>query len=112
MKDVYNEFSDEMMRCSKNRFRTNDGLNPYIYRYWQLASHNFYPYKHNDGLFYKIENKKNMDECLKNIDKFTFVCPNDSVPDNISKEEYMYMEVKLIEKLNDLFPDKATFEKG
>jgi len=111
LKDVSNEFPNEMMKCSKNRFRTNDGLNPYIYRYWQLATHNFYPFKHNDGLFCKIENKKDMNQCLRSMGGYTFVCPNDSVPDTISEEEYTYIETTIIEKLDKLFPNKASFEK-
>lgn len=111
LKDVYSNFSKEMMKCSKDRFRTNESINPYIYRYWQIVTHNFYPFKHNDGLFCKIVNKKDMDQCIAKMDNYTFVCPNDSVPDNIREEDYEYIEKSLITKLEILFPEKASFEK-
>jgi hypothetical protein len=109
--DVHVEFSEEMMECSKNRFRANNDLTQYLYRYWQLAKGEFYPSKFNDHKYYKIESKDDIDQCLQEIDNYTFVCPNDSVSEEVAEEEYLYIETKLIEKLNKILPKKASFEK-
>jgi hypothetical protein len=109
--DVHREFSDEIMECSKNRFRANNDLTQYLYRYWQLASGEFCPSMFDDHKYYKIESKDDIDQCLQEIDNYTFVCPNDSVSEEVGEEEYLYIETKLIEKLNDLLPKRASFEK-
>jgi len=108
--DVHKEFHKEMMECSSNKFRKNNDLTQYLYRYWQLASGNFYPYKHNDGKYCKIENREDIDKCLENIEEYAFFCPNDSVLDDVSEEENQYIERRLIDKLEELFPNKALFE--
>ena len=99
------------MICSANRFRANNDLTQYLYRYWQLASGNFYPYKHNDGKYCKIEKREDIDKCLEGIEEYSFFCPNDSVSDNVSEEDNKYIEKKLIDKLEEFFPNKAQFEK-
>jgi len=109
--DVYELFEEDMMLCSSNRFRSNNDLTQYLYRYWQLANGNFYPYKYNDGKYYKIRNIKDIDKCLSDIEKYSFLCPNDSLPDTISNNDYLYIQNKLLNKLEELLPNKATFEK-
>jgi len=109
--ETHNIFQKEMMRCSSNRFRADNDLTQYLYRYWQLVTGNFFPYKHNDGLYCKIESKEDIDQCLESIGGYTFFCPNDSVLDDISKEENQYIEERLLAKLNEYFPNKASFEK-
>jgi len=109
--EVHKEFSDEMMNCSANRFRANNDLTQYLYRYWQLATGQFVPSKFSDHKYYKIERKEDIDKCLLEIDNYTFVCPNDSVSEEIDEDEYSYIENKLIEKLDELLPNRASFEK-
>lgn len=109
--DTRKYFQTEMDICSANRFRANNDLTQYLYRYYQLITGSFYPYKHKDHKYYKIETKENMDSCLNEIDKFTFVCPNDSISDNISEEDYNYITKSLIDKLEKLLPIPSDFEK-
>jgi len=111
LNDVYALFEEEMMLCSSNRFRSNTDLTQYIYRYWQLANGNFHPHQYNDGLYCKIQSKKDIDSCLKKIKDFTFFCPNDALPDDILKEDYQYIKTELINNLKKLLPKKSTFEK-
>jgi hypothetical protein len=108
---TYSDFSEEMMICSNNKFRDNSDLNQYLYRYYQLANGNFYPHKHDDGLYMKIENKEDMNKFMKQITNYAFACPNDSVPDSVSIEEQRDIEDMLISKLEEIFSKKATFEK-
>jgi hypothetical protein len=109
--EVYKNFKDEMMKTSKHKFRCNEDLNPYLYRYWQLLNGKFYPYMHKDHKYYKIQNKKDMKNCVKEMDKYTFVCPNDSVSDNVSNEELEYIIHILKNKLEKILPEKSSFEK-
>jgi hypothetical protein len=108
--DVQKKFGSEMNLCSRNRFRANNDLNQYIYRYYQLATGTFYPYRHNDGKFKKIESLADMQECILEMNQYTFYCPNDSVEDNATEEENMQIKNLLISKLEEIFPQKASFE--
>ncbi|MBN6709942.1 Stealth CR1 domain-containing protein [Haemophilus haemoglobinophilus] len=103
-------FSREMDVCSANRFRENTDLNQYLYRYYQLINGIFYPYKYKDHKYYKIQTKEDIQKCLNEIDKFTFVCPNDSVPDDIAEDDYHFITSSLICKLEKLLPKPSQFE--
>ena len=109
--DVYNEFKKPMMECSKNRFRANNDLTQYLYRYWQLSSNNFYPYKHNDAIIANLGSEKVLNKLIDKIesnDDINFVCFNDDV--NLSDSEYDEIKEKLMEYLESKFPQKASFE--
>ncbi len=106
-------FEKPMIQCSVNRFRKNNDLTQYLYRYLQLFSGNFYPVKYKDDL--SIMNINSL-QCLENMfsrfnrDKsIRFMCFNDvpSLPD----EEYDKVKELLITTLESYFPNKASFEK-
>ena len=112
LKDVYNEFSIEMMECSKNKFRSNNNLNQYMYRYWQLLKGEFYPFKHDDGLVSNISSfnvLQNMIERLESDPTINFVCFNDST--DLSDAEYGKVKTELKNYLEKNFPEKASFER-
>ena len=112
LQEVYSEFENEMMICSRNRFRSKSNLDQYIYRYWQLIHENFYPYKHNDGLISNLDSKyilQNMIQKLEIDQTINFVCFNDSV--HLSDTEYDAVKQKLTQFLEAHFPQKASFEK-
>ena len=112
LQDVYRTFPDEMMQCSQNRFRSNDDLTQYIYRYWQLIKGDFYPYKHNDGLVANLDSFEILQEMitkLKTDNTLRFVCFNDSV--KLSDIEYTKVKHALLSFLEQHFPKKASFEK-
>ena len=110
--EVHKEFEKEMMICSSNRFRKNNDLTQYIYRYWQLASENFYPYKHNDDLISNINSIKILDNMLQEIKQnqnINFVCFNDDL--NLSDLEFTKVKGKLNLFLEKSFPNKSSFEE-
>ncbi len=112
LKEVYIEFKDEMMECSQNKFRDNNDLTQYLYRYWQLAKGEFYPYKHNDDLIANITSfsvLEKMIDILNTNHHINFVCFNDST--DLSDSEYNKVKTKLRNYLEKYFPDKASFEK-
>ena len=112
LQEVYKEFKDEMMQSSQNRFRSKSDLNQYMYRYWQLLTGNFYPYKHNDDLVANLDSIKILERMIATLEKnskINFVCFNDSV--NLSDNEYEKVKKMLLSFLEERFPNKASFEK-
>jgi hypothetical protein len=108
--EVYDEFQNEMMVASKNRFRSNYDLYQYIYRYWQLATGNFVPFKFDDALVSNLDSLSVLDKLINKINSknINFVCFNDSV--HLPEEEYAKVKSKLNQFLEDRFPEKASFE--
>jgi hypothetical protein len=112
LRDVYKGFSKEMMICSKNRFRADTDLTQYLYRYWSLAQQNFTPTWHNDGIEDNIKSEKQLKYIFSEIshaDKAVrFVCFNDA--GGMSDEKYEKIKKLLIQYLNDIFAESASFE--
>ena len=110
--DVYNTFSDAIMQCSMNKFRSKQDLTQYIYRYWQLIKGNFYPYKHYDGLVANLDSLTILEEMIETLEtdqSIRFVCFNDSV--DLSDEAYRKVKERLVSFLKKRFPQKASFER-
>ena len=110
--DVHKEFEKEMMICSSNKFRRTNDLTQYLYRYWQLASENFYPYKHNDGLIANVTSIEVLNNMIEKIEKnqnINFVCFNDDL--NLSDLEFSRVKGKLNLFLEKYFPNKSSFEE-
>ncbi len=111
--DVYDEFKEEMMICSSNRFRANNDLTQYLYRYWQLANEKFYPFKHNDGYDADIVSFDYLKEALNKIEQnshINFVCFNDQMH-KADEKEFLESKTLLIKYLDNAFKQKASFEK-
>ena len=109
--EVYNEFKDEMMQCSRNRFRDKSDLNQYIYRYWHLAKGNFHPFKHNDALISNLDSMSVLETLMDKIKQnknINFVCFNDSI--HVSDKEYEDIKKALVSYLDTTFSQKASFE--
>lgn len=112
LKECYDNFNIPMLECSRNKFRKNNDLTQYLYRYWQLLSGKFYPYKHNDDL--KIMNISSLDDLekmikmLDNNHNIKFVCFNDGP--SLTYGEYINVKERLLTYLENNFPNKATFE--
>jgi len=103
--EVFKIYKKEMQICSSNRFRSNNDLTQYLYRYWHLAQGEFYPHKHNDGLV------ANLDSMIRQLEKrsdINFVCFNDST--KLSDEHYDEVKSRLQNFLEQRFPQKASFE--
>ncbi|WP_435235554.1 Stealth CR1 domain-containing protein [Psychromonas sp. PT13] len=110
---VHNEFSKEMKLCSNNKFRSDNDLLQYIYRYWHLASNNFTPYKHNDGYVLIIRDDKSLKNGLSAIVKnenLNFVCFNDQMTDAASEVEFNLIKTTVQCYLKKIFPKKSSFE--
>jgi hypothetical protein len=111
LKDVYGTFSEEMMASSQNKFRSNNDLNQYMYRYWQLIKGNFYPHRHDDDLIANIDSYAILEKLIENLETnnhINFVCFNDST--TLSNSEYDKVKARLTAYLENHFPHKASFE--
>lgn len=109
--EVFLTFKDEMMESSQNKFRDHNDLNQYMYRYWQLAKGSFYPFKHNDALISNLDSFDILEKLIQKLKINThvnFVCFNDST--HAEDKEYEKIKTHLINYLEIVFPDKASFE--
>lgn len=105
--DVWKMEPEVLELTSSHRFRSNDDVTQYIFRFWDLARGNFYPYVPNQK-DYSI-NTYCVKECANDIEtgKHTFICINDN--------EYCDDFVKCRDIINCAFqkryPRKSTFER-
>ena len=113
LKSVFEEVWEkepDFMSASCTRFREEVIANPYLFRYWQFASNQFYPTKNNGRFFFLTE--KNT---LGDIERALFdknscsICLNDTAlcPD----EDYIAIKNGLQAMLQKKFPQKSSFEK-
>lgn len=75
---VWKEEYDILNKTCMNKFRTNDDVNQYIMKDWQLASGEFYPRTTKFGKYYEISD--NNIEMINDIKKgkHKMICINDS----------------------------------
>lgn len=112
LKSVFNEVWErvpELMTKSCTRFREDATINPYIFRYWQLASNRFEPQKRK-GAFFFIIKKEIVDKIEKTLNNPTIksICINDCA---LCKEkDFEYISTRLEELLEKKFPQKSSFE--
>lgn len=108
IKKVYCEFKNPMLKGSKNKFRSDNDLQQYLYRYYHLSKQNFYPYYHNDGYLARIRSVKALDKIFEELqtNKYNFV----AIYDDYKNEE----EDKILDKLTNFLEtrlhQKASFE--
>ncbi|MFV0467829.1 MAG: Stealth CR1 domain-containing protein [Dysgonomonas sp.] len=104
------EFAPDVLTAtSERKFRSNDDVNQWLVRYWQLAEGNFHPKN-------TLKNTKCLDISDKNLSliedivanqRYDIICMNDS--EDISDFEEVQNRIK--ESFNKILPQKSTFEK-
>lgn len=112
LKTVFNEVWEKepkFMNASCSRFREEITANPYIFRYWQLASNRFSPLKRSGDFFFLIE-KSILEPIEKKLkeSKLVSVCLNDSAL--CTDEDFEYISSRLNEMFEKKFPKKSSFE--
>ena len=113
LKTVFDEIWEkepDFMKESCSRFREEITANPYIFRYWQLATNRFFP-KKRDGHFFFLTERRTMDQIERTLleNQGTSICLNDTslCPDN----DYEYIKERLQAILEKKFPQKSMFER-
>lgn len=105
--EVWKSEPEILEKTCNNKFRSNEDVNQWLFRYWQLASGNFHPQKPNKGVFFSIGKD---DELIKRAitrQEFAMIClSDDDVFLNFEKEKEF-----LVECFEQIFPEKSSFEK-
>lgn len=109
IKEVYSKFTKDMMVCSRNKFRADNDLTQYLYRYYHLTKGEFYPYYFDDNYKANITSIESLESIINDINllKPNFV----SIYDNYNPKKHTKIVAKLTEFLESKFPKKASFEK-
>ena len=109
IEDAYALFKDEMDLTSASRFRGQNDLNQYIYRYIRLAKGEFVPYEPDDSFCLVLDSYKSWIRNKGKIYNCRFFCPNDSP--NVTEQDYIQIKSELMEMLTSVLVNKSTFEK-
>lgn len=109
IEETYSIYKEEMDMTSSSRFRSKHDVNQYLYRYVRLAKGEFEPYEPNDTYCMVLSSYKAFLKNKHRINKVRFFCPNDSP--HISEEDYIRTKRELTAILNDILPEKCSFEK-
>lgn len=106
--DVWDNFEEDLIKTSLNKFRNIEDINQYIFRYWQFASGNFKPIdmrKFGKG-FSLPQDLVNVTRAIEQ-QQHKMICINDN-DDNIDFEA----AIKLINgSFDKILPRKSAYEK-
>ena len=106
--DVWEKEPDFLL-ASCTRFREDVIANPYLFRYWQLAKNQFYPYKRKFATFHLVNRNiiGNIERALNNT-SIASICLNDT--SMCTDEDFELIDAQLIKMLKQKLPDKSSFE--
>lgn len=112
LKSVFEELWEkepDVLMASCTRFREDNTVNNYIFRYWQLAKNLFYPMRRNSTFFFLIERNviNRIEQTLQKEDSIS-ICLNDSSLCTDENFTYINQELQKIFKMK--FPEKSSFE--
>jgi hypothetical protein len=106
--DVWSLKQDVLVETAKNRFRSNEDINQYLFRYWQLCKGDFSPfnlYKYSEFVSISDDNVCDIKEKIKRKNKKIIVL-NDGVVSDFCKVQ------KNIQNAFDyIYPEMCSYEK-
>ena len=106
--DVWSAMPELLSQVSGNHFRTPFDVSQSIFRYWQLASGQFYPVSPaSRGTYLNYSYSIDYVKATLNDPKVKMICIND-VPSDVDFEQAMEQIVAIFEKK---LPNKSSFEK-
>ena len=100
------EFEALDITC-KNKFRSKEDVNEWLFRQWQLLTGKFEPRRWDFGLYMRASDPDGVTALLTNPEHTHLVCINDST----LVTDYEDSKKRINKALNDLLPDKSMFEK-
>ena len=104
---LWDKEEELLNETSSHRFRSNEDVNQWLFRYWQFASGNFVQGKGDKGRFFSIGRD---DELIKKTIKnkeYAMVCLSD---DDVNLD-FEAEKKTLVELFQSVLPDKSGFEK-
>lgn len=107
MNYIWNKEFTTLNNTSKSKFRENNNVNQYLFKYWELASGNFIPKKQSGKFFYLTDSTLNQIVDAITNKKYSVICINDT--DHINNFEKCKTE--LITAFNSVYSQKSSFEK-
>jgi len=108
MYEVWKKEREVLDNTCKNKFRTRDDVNDWLFRHWQIMSGNFEPRQWNFGLHIALYKDEDIAlKLIKDPGKLKILCLNDS------KElvDFEKSKKRINSALEKVFPDKSEFEK-
>ncbi len=110
IKEAYHEYSDDISKTLRQRFRECDSISDYTFRFWGLINGRFIPYRARDVFYRTISSKTDIDDAIEHARKrqYRFVCFNDAV--TLTEVEYSYFKERVGDFLHELLPEPCSFE--
>lgn len=106
-KEVWEKEEELLDKVSCNKFRSKEDVNQYVFKFWQLCSHKFYPRERQFGYcFVASDDSKEIIKGIKSK-KYKTICINDS--DFVNDFEKVKNEIN--QAFESKFPNKSSFEK-
>lgn len=109
--DVWCHVNDILAKTSASRFRCNEDVNHYLFRYWQLLEGNFYPRSFSDTNTLPIRLANDIDAVVEAIKlkKYTMLCINDEL-EGLDYTLFDKYKDSINRAFDTILPDKCTFE--
>lgn len=107
LEEVWDEEEELLSRTSAHRFRNNEDVNQWLFRYWQYAKGNFSPSAETKGMFFSIgRDDAAIKEAIRGH-KYKTVCLSDDTAEIDFEKEKDF----LLGLFQEILPDKCSFEK-
>ena len=105
-KNIWHEEYEVLNETSKQKFRSKNDVNQYLFQYWQYCEGNFIPTK---NLKKSVRIFDNIDYACNLIKKrkYKMLCLNDSE----GCENFETAKQKIIDSFEKILPEKSSFEK-
>lgn len=109
LKECERLFPNEISETRKHRFREYNDLNQYLFRDIALMSGRFQPHYFNDDFCFVLASVDSYNRDRHFLKEKNFICLNDT--SFLSKDEYPRLRKLVIEDMENIFPEKSSFEK-
>lgn len=107
LEDVWENEKELLVKTSSHKFRNNDDVSQWLFRYWQFAKGDFKQSGNVRGKFFSIgKDDKEISEAILDH-KYKTVCLSDDKVDVDFEKEQEFL-IGLFQKI---LPDKCSFEK-
>lgn len=105
--DVWEKEPEILESTSSHKFRSNEDVNQWLFRYWQFAKGTFVQGKNAEGKFFSIGRDNEEIASAIRDQRFKMICLSDDNVELDFEKEQAY----LTNLFETLFPEKSSFEK-